>query len=523
MSNDYFETLKPIPGGIYNEGVLGTFTTANPIYASSDVDTTLSSLVFAGLFKYDNNNQLVGDLASSYAVNSKGDTYTVTLKPNLTWQDGQALTSKDVAFTMNLIENPDAQSPLFDSWQGINVSTPNTSTIVFKLPDDLASFPRQLTVGILPEHLLASIPPSEMSGANFNTVNPVGAGPFKWESISVTGDTPETAQEQIELIPFNQYVLGKPKLSAFVVHAYSDQSQLVADFKKGNLNGAEGLDQVPSGLASGDQAHSFIFTAGAYVFFKTSEGILANQAARTALVESVNQQQIVSDLGYQTTAVTEPLLKGMLAYGTQYQQPTYNLAAAKQALTSGGWSQSSSGQWTRNGQNLSFTLTIADTPEYRMVADQLIKYWHILGANVNLQTLSTNSFTQDLTTHSYDSILYAIAIGTDPDVFVYWDSSQADIRAAARLNLSEFSNSTADGALEAGRTRIDPTLRIIKYQPFLQAWQQQLPALGLYQPRLLYLTNGPIYGLGDQQINSNSDRLSNVANWEINEGRVLDK
>jgi len=44
----------------------------------------------------------------------------------------------------------------------------------------------------------------------------------------------------------------------------------------------------------------------------------------------------------------------------------------------------------------------------------------------------------------------------DPDVFVYWDSSQANPTSGAWLNLSEYKSSQADEALEAGRTRFDP-------------------------------------------------------------------
>lgn len=523
IANDYFESLTPTPGGIYNEGVLGTFTTANPIYATNDVDTTLSSLIFAGLFKYNSSNQLVGNLASGFSVNSKGNVYTVTLKPHLTWQDGKPLTSADVVYTVNLIEDPDAQSPLFSDWQGISASAPNPSTVVFTLPDPLASFPRQMTVGILPEHILNSIPADEMRSASFNTLNPIGAGPFKWGSLSVSGDTPQSAEEEIELVPFSAYNGGKPKLDAFIVHAYADQNQLISDFKSGSLNGLEGLTEVPKGLNKSVEVHNLIFTAGVYVFFKTSDGILANQAARTALIQAVNQSAIISNLGYPTIPVNEPLLKGMLAYNPTYAQPSYNLVAAKQTLSQGGWSQSANGQWQLNGQPLAFTLTISDTPEYTMVANELVNYWKTLGAIVTIQALDSQNFQLALSSHEYQSVLSAIAIGTDPDVFVYWDSSQANITSTDHLNLSEFSSQTADESLEEGRTRIDPALRVIKYQGFLQAWQQASPALGLYQPRLLYLTNGPVYGLNNMVVNVNSDRLDNVANWEINESRVIDK
>src|SRR5271154_805240 len=32
LLNNYYQTLRPIPGGIYNEGVVGRFTNASPLY-----------------------------------------------------------------------------------------------------------------------------------------------------------------------------------------------------------------------------------------------------------------------------------------------------------------------------------------------------------------------------------------------------------------------------------------------------------------------------------------------------------
>src|SRR5262249_28095473 len=156
----------------------------------------------------------------------------------------------------------------------------------------------------------------------------------------------------------------------------------------------------------------------------------------------------------------------------------------------------------KDGQKLSFTLAAADTAEYRLVTQQLRDQWRKLGVQLRVQLQESSDFHNTLTYHNYDAVLYGISIGPDPDVFVYWDSSHADPRSANRLNLSEYKSTTTDNALEAGRTRLEPELRVVKYKPFLQAWQQDYPALGLYQPRFLYLTNGAVAGLGDHAINS---------------------
>jgi peptide/nickel transport system substrate-binding protein len=117
----YYQTLAGVPGGIYNEGIIGQFTNANPLYATSEVDQSVSRLIFSGLLKYDSSGRLVGDLATGYQTSDNGAVYTVHLRPNLTWQDGQPLTSADVVFTYNLIQNANTGSPLESSWQGISV------------------------------------------------------------------------------------------------------------------------------------------------------------------------------------------------------------------------------------------------------------------------------------------------------------------------------------------------------------------------------------------------------------------
>jgi peptide/nickel transport system substrate-binding protein len=522
LLDGYYQTLKPVPGGMYSEGILGTFTNANPIYATSDADTTVSHLLFAGLFTYNSKNQLVGDLASRYTINSVGTTYTVYLKPHLTWQDGVPLTAQDVAFTYHLIQNPDAQSPLQGSWQNVSVSAPNPTTVVFKLQDVLASFPYSLTNGIVPQHLLQNIPFDELRSANFNTVDPVGAGPFAWQAIQVSGDNPTDAQVQIALRPFANYQGGKPKLQQFVVHTYADQDQLIGAFQSGQLNGLEGLSEVPKAISqmSSTQVHSLMLTAGTYVFFKTSSGVLADQLVRQALIEGANVPNIITNLGYLTRPVKEPLLEGQLGYSTAYVEPSYNPAAASQLLTQDGWIMGTNGIRYKAGQPLSFGLTATNSSEYTSVSQQLVSQWRRLGVSVQVQLQPADSFTVTLSSHDYDAVLYGISIGVDPDVFVYWDSSQADVRSDNRLNLSEFKNATADEALESGRTRLNPALRAIKYQPFLQVWQQDAPALGLYQPRVLYITNGLVAGLADNTVNTASDRLNNVQNWEVNVARV---
>ncbi|MDB5169077.1 MAG: hypothetical protein JWO41_433 [Candidatus Saccharibacteria bacterium] len=517
----YFQTLKPVPGGIYSEGITGTFTGANPLYATNDVDQSVSRLIFAGLFKHDTRNNLVGDLASDYSVDAKGTTYTVHLKPNLTWQDGQPLTSDDVVFTYQSIQNPDAQSPLRSSWQGITVSAPDSRTVVFKLPSTLASFPYNMTNGIVPKHILATVAMTDLRTIDFNTIQPIGAGPFQWRTIQVSGTDPTNAEEQIALEPFAGYNGGKPKLSSFIIHAFADQKQLLHAFRSGEVRAMQGLSELPPQVnAKTVEQHNFLYTAGTYVFFKTSEGVLANANVRQALVRATDQKAIISHLGYSTHGVNGPLLTGQQGYDRAYDQAPFDLKAAKAILDSDGWLLGKDGYRHKDKATLGFSLAAGNSAEYEGVSSQLKRQWAALGVKLDVRLQSQDELQYNLSHHAYDAVLYGISIGQDPDVFVYWDSSQANVLSDNRLNFSEYKNAAADTALESGRTRLDPAIRAVKYKPFFQAWQQDAPAIGLYQPRMLYITKGLVFGLDDQMINVATERYNNVQNWQIREARV---
>lgn len=520
--SNYYQTVQAVPGGTYREGVLGTFSTANPMYATGDVNATITRLMFNGLFSYDVNTNLVGDLAEGYEVSTNNRTYTVKLKPNLRWHDDKPLTSADVLFTYKSIQNPDAQSPLENSWEGIEITTPDARTVVFTLPSPLASFPNTMTNGIVPKHRLEKIPAAELRTADFNTINPIGSGPFKWQAIQVSGSDPSNAQQQIALTPFERYHKGAPKLERFVVHAFADRNQLIQEYEEGGLTGLAGFSTVPRELKDNSnlQVHNLLLTAGTYTFFKTSHPILASQKVRQALVLAAQPAEIIKQLSYPTKPVTGPLLEGQLANDPALAQPKHDLAGAKAALDADGWIVGKNGIRFKDGKPLAFSLSATDTPEYRLVAKELQEQWRRVGVDLNIRLFSVQDFQNTLAFHEYDAVLYGISIGTDPDVFVYWDSSQVDIRSSNRLNLSEYKNKTADAALEAGRTRLDPALRTVKYRPFLVAYQQDLPALGLYQPRILYLTNGTVAGLEESVVNEAAGRLKNVHNWMIREAKV---
>ena len=511
----YYQELKPAAGGMYTEGVLGAFTNANPIYATTAADRTVSKLVFSGLLTYNTDNKLVGDLAESWQADARGQNYTVKLRPNLTWHDGKPVTADDVVFTISVIQNPDARSPLNASWQGVTVKAPDSHTVTFALGSPLASFPHSLTVGILPQHKLSRVAMADMRSMPFNSTQPVGTGPFKWEDLSVSGGTPEARQERVTLSAHDQYHRGQPKLDTFTVQTYRTEAQMIESYKQNKIQAMVGLLEAPSNLEVATTQY-FPQTAAMMTFFRISEGILAEKPVRQALVQAVDVKAVRGQLPYAAKQVVGPILEGQIGYDETASQLPHDVAAAEKLLTDAGWTQAKPGDVRqKEGQKLEFTLYAESNNENARITRALQQQWRKIGANARVELQSADEFQVTLSQHTYDALLRGISIGPDPDVFVYWHSSQADIGSRSRLNLSEYKSSVADDALSQARTRTDEQLRAAKYKPFLDTWRDDAPALGLYQPAFLYVTRLTVHGLSPHEVNNATDRLSNVHEWMI--------
>ena len=517
-----YQTVQAKPGGNYSEGIIGSFTNANPLYASSSVDSSVSRLLFSGLLKHDEQNKLVGDLAKEWSFDSTETIYTVKLRENLKWHDGKPLTAKDVVFTYNLIQNPEAKSYLNASWQNIKIEAPDENTVVFTLSNSLSSFPYSLTNGILPEHIIGKVNPAQLRSNSFNNTDPVGSGPFKFSKVEVVGNTPDDRQERIALNAFDSYHFGRPKLDNFIVRTFGNETSLTGAYTDKQINAMVGLASLPDQLIGKPDTTEFgiPLSGEVLVFFKTTQDVLKDPAVRKALVLGADKKELLKQVQHPLASANGPLLKSHVGYDKSLQQITGKPDEARKALDAAGWVvDPATGIRSKDGQKLSFRLYSQTTSEYSAVAGTLQKQWRDIGVDMKVELQSDQELQSTLALHNYDALLYGISIGADPDVFAYWHSSQGDPRSSTRLNFSEYKSTAADQALEAGRTRSDPLLRTVKYKPFLEAWNTDAPALALYQPRFLYVSRIPFYNFDVKAANSSGDRYANVEKWMIREGR----
>lgn len=137
----------------------------------------MMTLMYDTLFWLDEDLEPQPWLVDDWEVSDDGLTWELSLRDDVTFHDGEPLTSEDVAFTIDyLSEHPRPRfTPTFEPIE--SVDTPDEHTVIFNLSEPRASFIlRPLSdLPILPEHEWADVDdPTEVVEET-----PVGSGPYE--------------------------------------------------------------------------------------------------------------------------------------------------------------------------------------------------------------------------------------------------------------------------------------------------------------------------------------------------------
>lgn len=506
-------TTTPADGGTYIEGIVGKVGNLNPLFNDGGVDSEVDRLVFNGLLHYDTEGKLTNDLAKNVKVSKNGKVYSITLRSDVLWHDGQPMTSKDVVFTIKTIQNPDSRSPLYTSWQGVKVTAPAKNKVKISLSQSSAPFAHVLTTPILPAHLLSDISNSDLRTASFNN-DPIGTGPFVFKVLRNTKNG-----QEVELSSNKFYFKENPRVDRFIVKAFEEQDDLAKFLNDREITAAIDLssDSVDTFKDSNHiRTVQYPLNNGVFAFFKTSKAPLSNKTIRTALTLATDRKQILKLFDSRYKPLKTPLLPGQIGYSKSFNQET-NIKKAASLLKKDGWNLKD-GVRTKNKKTLTIKLSTRDTDEYKLMAEELQRQWSKIGVVVQPVLLNQEQMEQTaLSAHDYEVLLYGISIGADPDVFAYWHSSQA---RPGGLNFSEWKSSNADLNLEIARSKNNPDLRAARYQAFMADWRAESPAVALYQPYANYSYNQNAQGFKIFPLNVLADRLTNVEDWTVETRKV---
>ncbi len=513
----------PAAGGIYTEGVTDKITSINPIYATTDSEKAASSLVYSSLLSYDTTGKLRGKLASNWYVSPDGKLWTIKLRNKLRWSDNTPLTADDVAYTLNLVKNPEINSPLIDNWKNVDIKVKDPTTLELTTPTPYLSLPNALTFGILPKHILANKSAADITALSTKAPQKIiGSGAFKLHSVETRNKQP------VWSFVVNPYYYGvKPLLKQIVIRIYPNQNAMLDGLKKGEINAANNvsLDKINQ-FSNSHQIVQMDTTDGVFALFNNTSDSLNNPQLRAALRIGINRQQIIQQINdganvRPVRALETPLANGIYQSVDQLKQPEFNRKLAEDFLDKAGWlRQNGSDYRVKNNQPLAINIVTIKSTNYAKVADMIAKSWRELGVDAKVTKVDASTAQQSiLSPRNYDVLVYQYHLGADPDQYSYWAGKEA---SDAGLNYANYKSKRADVYLANGRSAINVQKRESSYLAFTKQWLADAPAVALYQSSAYFVVQKGINTLQNGgYLTDIGGRFYNINTWTVRSSAAM--
>ncbi|MBT2503591.1 ABC transporter substrate-binding protein [Curtobacterium sp. ISL-83] len=455
-------------GGTSKGGTLNILTTSTAVHldpaTSQNLNITTLGLVLRRLTAWDvepgKTAKVVPDLATTTGDSSDGGkTWTYHLKKGLKFQDGSAITTKDIkwgiersfaptltgglSYHKSLLVGGDAYKGPFDGKTLNSIETPDASTIVFKLNAAYGDWPWLASMPAF-----APVPQGQGTDTGAYDAKPVASGPYQVQS--------NTQGTQITLVRNKNWSAKTDDVrtagpSKVVFKESQDPSTvtqtLIADngdaknsFGATYLGAAE-LNQVRSNPSA--QGRLATSKAGPiqYMAINTQKGQLKDLKVRQALQYAVDRKSYRIAAGgalagtYASTLIT-PGIEGRKDYDLYKASDTGDVAKAKSLLKDAG------------AGNLKLTLLTPNDPSSLAESQALQAGLKRAGVTVTLKQADSDSFYTDATNGSdYDLVLFS----WQPD----FPSANANIQplyASSQIgsggyNVSHYSNPAVDALI----------------------------------------------------------------------------
>jgi peptide/nickel transport system substrate-binding protein len=516
-------TPSPISGGVYTEALVGEFMRLNPfldIY--NPPDHSVNQLIFSGLIHFDSRGIPQTDLAESWGVSRDGTIYNFSLRTDVLWHDGEPFDSRDVLYTVGLLQSQHSLIPedLRNFWSEVEVVALSETQLQFLLPEPFAPFLDYLSFGILPEHILTGMGLDDMVDDPFNLA-PVGTGPFRFQRMLVEND----AIVGVVLEAFEGYYLERPFLDEFIFRYYPTSEDVWVAYEQGQVEGIGNVHQSILDLVLSTPelavhtAREPVLTI-AYLNLDNPEvNFLQNPDFRRAMLAAINRSVITEQVFMgQAVPANGPIMPGTWAYYDNLEQVAYDPIEAKALFDSTDVTLDDAGEvyLTDAGLEIALDLMHPDTPQHEAMAALIASDWEALGIEVTLDPRPYGEVLDALENRAYETALVEINLtrSPDPDPYPFW--GQAQMKSGQ--NYAEWDNRSASEFLEQARMTVDLAERERLYRNFQVLFMQELPSLPLVYPVYTYAITGDINGVRLGPIFDPGDRFNNVHEWFILSG-----
>ena len=432
----------------------------NPLYANDRVSMTVMNAIYNPLYVIEENGDKTFYLAEDIKASEDFLTYTVTLKKDIKWHDGQALTADDIVFTVeSMLDEAQAAKGRGGFVLGdktVEVNKIDDLTVEFKLPE-VSSAIEDAIGGLRP--IAKHIYEGEADlGKSEKNATPVGNGAYKFKEYK-TG-------EIITLERFEDYYGEKANLETVTYRIIADSNSANIALQNGEVHAKYVQpDEVENVEAKGN-VDIVAYDEGMVdnlVFSQRSNDQLKKKEVRKAIAYAINRDEIIQaaykseEYADKATSLFAP---GTIGFTDEVEKYDQDKEKSKELLKQAG------------AENLKLKLAYG-THKTQLEATALVIQNNLkdVGIEVELMPMEKSSFFAALLgaeTPDFDLALNGYVMGSEP-------SDYASVFATGGgNNASHYSNPEIDAKFEAALKETDTAKRDAIYKEIQQTIVDEL-------------------------------------------------
>ena len=301
------------------------------------------------------------DLATDMQVSEDGMIWTVTIRDDVKFTDGESLTASDVAFTYNTVK---ATSSVNDFTMLREAVAVDDTTVEFHMEKPYSIWPYTMAiVGIVPEHAY---------GPDYG-LNPIGSGRYimkQWDKGQqiIFEANPDYYGEEVQMKKVTVVFMDEDAAFAATKAGQVDLAYTAASYSEQTIVGYELL-----AFASVDNRGFNLPATEATV---NADGTVVGNdftsdlQVRRAINIGINREQMIENVMYGYGTAAYSVCDGMPWYN-EAAEVEYDLEAALKILDEAGWIAGADGIREKDGVRAAFTLMYpaSDSVRQMMAAD----------------------------------------------------------------------------------------------------------------------------------------------------------